>query len=177
MHLSKWNVFYRKAPWATEYKTENTLTLSWGLRLTKKHFNYNLSHIQAFSRMNISSGIKGSCLFRHIPKLNVANCPSVSLLPEGNCKFMTAALDLRLKLGLLQPASVGCAKNMRWESFRTRTMSEGILAHIPQKGILNPLDLGTDARRVYRDLKVSLCLCLLRIKIFIRDLKDLVSLD
>lgn len=144
----------------------------------KKKFNYNLSHIQAFSRMNVPSGIKHSCLFSYIPKLNVANCPSVNLLLERKCKITAAALDLRLKRGLLQPASVGCAKNMRWESFRTGTTSQGILAHIPWK--VNPSDLGTDGGRVYQDLKVSLSLCHLRIKkkkIFIGDWKDIISLD
>lgn len=84
--------------------------------------------------MIISKGIKGSCLFSQVPKLNVANCPSVNLLPERKCKITAAALDLRLKLGLLQPTSVGCAKNMRWEGFRTGTKSEGSVADIPQKG-------------------------------------------
>lgn len=97
-------------------------------------FNYNLSHIQAISRINASSGIKGFCLFSHIPKLKVANCPSVNLLPERKCQIMTVTLNTRLKPGLLQPASAGCAKNMRWKSLRTGTKTKGILAPIPLEG-------------------------------------------
>lgn len=126
--------------------------------------------------MNISSGIKGSCLFNHVPKLNVANCPSVKFLSERNCKITTVALDLMLNPGLLQPASARCAKNMTWGKLSNWHKDWGHFSSPPQKG--KSFGFGNRWKKgLARVLKVSLCLRLLRMKIFIGDGKDIVSLN